>query len=136
MAELIPPEKSVKRNRVPTPSNILRFSQSERRSMNWIIDLSRAPSLRKNDPWNNGISLRQWAQTLSRQISFLMLCLPSSGNATNQHPSFPFFHCNSQEKNHFKTELCTMKFTNKTQFFIYVKFISCLKVSNGDIAQW
>ncbi len=28
--------------------------------MNWIIDLSRAPLLRKNDPWSNGISLRLW----------------------------------------------------------------------------
>jgi hypothetical protein len=30
--------------------------------MNWISDFSRGPLLRKNDPWNNGISLRLGAQ--------------------------------------------------------------------------
>ena len=45
------PEESVP---LITPND----SQWERRSMNWIIDLSRVPLWRKNGPWENGISLR------------------------------------------------------------------------------
>ncbi len=39
-------------------SNNLNDSQWERRSLNWIIDLSWAPLYRKNVPWENGICLR------------------------------------------------------------------------------
>jgi len=68
------PEESV-------PLITLNDRQWKRRSMNWIIDLSRAPLWRKNGPWENGISLRLSPQRLllycQRRAQLFLYTAPS-----------------------------------------------------------
>lgn len=42
---------------------MISLSQWERRSMTWIIDLSKASLQCKNDPWINGVPLKIWTHS-------------------------------------------------------------------------